>query len=334
MAARRWLGLLWAVAAALAIGAPRAFGEEPEPEPALTAPLPSPSPFAHLQTLLPPLHDVDGIADPVPAASNVSFIDPASPWNIVRLRFEAAYDSNRPTRAEYQIAASGKRQRGFPIPEGRIDYQDLSSYVECAILPQLSVFFEAPMRWVNPEFNPDQSGIGDLHTGFKLAGIQRPDFTGSFQLLASIPTGTPQQGLGTGYASIEPDLLFNWRATDEFIVEGMVGVWLPIDDSTYGSEIMRYGLGFSYVEQPFDDFWIAPVIEGTGWTAIRGHQQIVFSPTKAVKTSTVANTIVNVDLGVRAGLGDFADVYAGYSRPFTGDVWYKDLWRIELRWRY
>jgi hypothetical protein len=280
------------------------------------------------------LLDAPLLADPVPAASYVSYIDPASPSDLVRLRFDAAYDSNRPTRALYIIAPSGKAQRGFPVPERQIDYQDLTAYVECAILPNLSVFCDASERWVNPEINPDHAGLGDMHTGFKLAGLQLPDFTASCQVLASIPSGKAREGLGRGYASIEPDLLFNWHACDGFTVEGMFGVWLPIDDNNYGSEIIRYGLGFSYIEYPMADFWIGPVIEGTGWTTVRGHEQVVFSLTKTAKISTVGDTIVNVNLGVRAGLGEFADVYTGYSRPFTGDVWYKEAWRVEVRWHY
>jgi hypothetical protein len=314
-----------------------ALAQQAPPPPAPPAPAPataSPAPCLLPATLLPPLHDADEIVDPVPADSNVSFIDPASPWNLVRLRFQAAYNSNRPTRGEYLIPPSGSTYNGFPVPERRIDYQELFAYTEYAFLPQFSVFFEAPARWVNPEFNANHVGLGDLRGGFKVAGIQQPQFTASFQLVATMPTGTPQEGLGIGNATLEPDLLFNWRPIEEIIVESMVGVWLPIDDTNFGSEIMRYGLGVSYADFHFDDLWVAPVVEATGWTTIRGHEQAVFSRRKTVKLSTVGDTIVNGDLGVRAGWGHTADIYVGYSRAFTGDVWYKELWRIEMRWHY
>jgi len=68
--------------------------------------------------------------------------------------------------------------------------------------------------------------------------------------------------------------------------------------------------------------------------ACRGREQIVFSPTNAVNATAVNDTIVNGNIGLRAGFGALGDVYAGYSRPLTGDVWYKNMWRIELRWRY
>jgi hypothetical protein len=337
MPAGRWLALLWAVVIAALPEAPRARAQQAQPASELPAPMPvsaAPAPCLLPATLLPPLPHAEEIIDPVPAESNVSFIDPASPWNIVRLRFQAAYNSNRPTRGQYFIPPSGSTYNGFPVPERRLDYQEFFAYAEYAFLPQFSVFFEAPVRWVNPEFNDNHVGLADVRGGFKVAAIQQPNFTASFQLIASMPTGTPQEGLGTGNASLEPDLLFNWRPVEEIIVESMVGVWLPIDDTNFGSEIVRYGLGVSYAGLHFDDFWVAPVIEATGWTAIRGHEQAVFSRRRTVKLSTVYDTIVNGDLGVRAGLGHTADVYVGYSRAFTGDVWYKELWRVEMRWHY
>ena len=37
---------------------------------------------------------------------------------------------------------------------------------------------------------------------------------------------------------------------------------------------------------------------------------------------------------VRVGLGDSADIYVGYGRALTGEVWYKDLLRLEYRLTY
>ena len=38
--------------------------------------------------------------------------------------------------------------------------------------------------------------------------------------------------------------------------------------------------------------------------------------------------------GVRVGLGERVGVYGGYGRALTGDTWYKDIWRLELRWHF
>src|SRR5579859_2940246 len=88
--ARGWLGLLLVAIAAMSAVAPVACAEElPTASPPLTAPdTPPAAPCTLPPSLLPRLPDEDGTADPVPAVSNVSFIDPASPWNVVRLRLD------------------------------------------------------------------------------------------------------------------------------------------------------------------------------------------------------------------------------------------------------
>jgi hypothetical protein len=42
-------------------------------------------------------------------------------------------------------------------------------------------------------------------------------------------------------------------------------------------------------------------------------------------------TIVNAKLGVRLGIGERADFYAGWGRPLTGDRWYENVFRLEMR---
>ena len=43
---------------------------------------------------------------------------------------------------------------------------------------------------------------------------------------------------------------------------------------------------------------------------------------------------VNVKLGVRLGILDRTDVYAGWGRPLTGDRWYENIFRMELRFLF
>jgi hypothetical protein len=306
--------------------------------PAPVAPVPfTPAPAAMPKTLLVPLPDPDGTHDPVVAPTNASFVDPASPWNVVRLRFDAAYNMNRPTQAEYFMTGSNdpsKNVHGLPLPEPRIDYQEASLYAEYAFLPQFSLFVDAPVRWLNPQANIDYEGPGDVRGGFKLLGFQTNDFTGTFQFQASAPTGKAPKGLGPGHPSLQANVLTNWQPIDRLIVEGSYGLWMPVDDTRYGSEILLFGLAVSYGDRPPDAFWWAPVLEFTGWNIIRGREQVVYSPTNFFIQSAGRTVIANGNIGVRAGFGCVGDIYVGYSRALTGEVWYKDLWRIELRWRY
>ena len=89
------------------------------------------------------------------------------------------------------------------------------------------------------------------------------------------------------------------------------------------------GVGVSYGEHDKCGLWLTPVVEFVGWTVLGGKEQVSASPT-SIK-SAAGDTIVNGKFGVRAGLGESADIYVGYGRALTGDVWYKDLYRVELR---
>jgi hypothetical protein len=354
MPARWRLGVFWAVVAVTTgLGCLSCPAQEPvllpppeqpaplipPPPPLLTVPaggLPSaPKSAAMPVSLLVPLPDEDHAADPVPADTNAGFIDPASPWNVLRLRFDAAWNMNRPTRSEYFLTCSlNNRRGGLNVPESRVDYQQLSLYGEWAILPQFSMFIDAPLRFINPQINTDETGPSDLSIGFKLLGVQTHTFTGSFEFVTTAPTGQRSTGLGTGHTSLSAAILTNWQPLHKLILEGSFTVWMPLDDSRYGGEMLMYAIAVSYGDHPPGEFWVAPVFELTGWTAIRGLEQVTYSITDYSLKPAEGDTIVNSNLGVRVGFGLVGDVYAGYSRSLTGERWYKDLWRVEVRWRY
>jgi hypothetical protein len=72
------------------------------------------------------------------------YLDNALPFSHFRIRFDAAYDNNRPDRAEYFYAKCGcfrfvpPSLGGDPdapgpiLPETSVDYQDVSAYLEIA----------------------------------------------------------------------------------------------------------------------------------------------------------------------------------------------------------
>jgi hypothetical protein len=71
--------------------------------------------------------------------------------------------------------------------------------------------------------------------------------------------------------------------------------------------------------------------EIVGWTVLGGRKTMVPPAFGPVVQDAAGDTIVNVKLGVRFGFGDRADLYTGYGRSLTGDTWYKDIYRLELR---
>jgi hypothetical protein len=83
--------------------------------------------------------------------------------------------------------------------------------------------------------------------------------------------------------------------------------------------------------------YVAPVVEVVGWTVLSGKE---LNPDGLVATGAAGDTIVNAKFGVRIGIGKAppdsliwsrSDLYVGYGRALTGEVWYKDMLRVEFR---
>src|SRR4051794_9920521 len=90
-----------------------------------------------------PAH-AQGTGGPIVTDSKVGYIDSAILGNIFRLRFDAAYDNHRPSRAEFFYAQTAPRGPGLPFPEPSVDYQDISAYGEYQFGPRFSAFLELP----------------------------------------------------------------------------------------------------------------------------------------------------------------------------------------------
>jgi hypothetical protein len=150
-----------------------------------------------------------------------------------------------------------------------------------------------------------------------------------------VPTGDPDMGLGNDHVTIEPGLLLYRQLGDKLRMESELRFWFPVDGTAdFAGEIIRYGIGLSYGERPADRMWITPVVEVVGWTVLDGLQRETPPLTPAVLSDAGGDTIVNLKLGARLGLGRAFDLYTGYGRALTGDVWYEDVWRTELRIAY
>jgi hypothetical protein len=264
--------------------------------------------------------------------SAVGYIDNAIPGNLLRLRFDAAYGANRATRDEFFYARGGPLGPGLPLPEVNDDYQELSVYIEKLICPTFSAFIDLPVRFLNPTINSDHSGFGDLDVGFKWAFVSNATNVKTFQLRVFAPTGDASEGLGNNHVSVEPGLLCFYQPNCRLRLESELRLWVPIGGTNFEGEILRYGIGFSVGERRKDAWWINPVVEFVGWTSFDGREVSAISP-KVVDQSASGDTIVNAKVGLRFGRGSF-DVYAGYGRALTGEVWYKNMLRTELRWAY
>jgi hypothetical protein len=278
--------------------------------------------------------------------SNVGYVDSAIPMTAFRLRFDAAYNNIRPDRAEFfyakcgcfRIAGIDPEANGPPLSESSVDYQDIRNYFEYAFSNRLSAFVELGFRFLNPEVNDNTAGLGDMNLGFKYAFLYDPCRVLTFQFRAYLPTGDSDRGLGTDHVALEPSILFYQRLGERAMLEAQLGDWIGVGGTDFQGNILLYGVGLSYyvVDQP--SYRVAPVAEFVGWTLLSGMES---SPEGLVRDSA-GETIFNVKLGVRVGLGEATDpgvvsrhsFYAGYARALTGDFWYKDSFRLEYRLRF
>ena len=310
---------------------------EQRPSPAMESePLISPPPIASGRSAA-------GLGQQVALTSNAAYVDSAIPVTQFRFRFDAAYDDNRPDRAEFFYPKCGcfhtSDSRGPAAPETNVDYQEYTSYIEYAFGPRFSAFFEVPYRSINPTVNPNEDGFGDLNTGFKWAFLYQPASVGTFQFRTYIPTGLGRFGLGTDHVSLEPALLFWHQFGNRLILETELRDWIPIAGSDFSGNVLRYGVSLSYDVVQTDAFRVAPVAEVVGWTPLSGKE---FDAAENRVLDSAGHTIVNAKTGIRLGVGratqpgqlNRSDFFVGYSRALTGDVWYKDALRVELRYRF
>jgi hypothetical protein len=263
--------------------------------------------------------------------SSVGYIDPAFVFNQFRLRYDDAFGNNRPTRAEFFWARTGPAGPGLPLPEKRVDYQDVSAYLEKVLCPRVSVFAEVPYRFLNPEVNANAAGLADMNAGLKWNFYADEERLLTFQFRTYMPTGDIRAGLSTGHASVEPALLFFQRLGANLALEGELRYWAPVGGTNFAGDVVRYGLGLGYNMYQAEGMILRPVAEIVGWTVLGGREAFTTPTGTVIDQSAGGDTIVNVKLGVRSYLGPRTSIYAGYGRPLTGEVWYKDTLRAELR---
>jgi hypothetical protein len=284
------------------------------------APPPEPPPPAEEPTRGPTVGD-----------SRVGYIDSAPIGNEFRLRFDAAYNDRVPNRAEFFYAQGRPGGPGVPLSEPRIDYQELSAYLEVAVNERLSGFVEAPWRFLNPEVNANANGPGDLNAGFKFAFLSDPDRVATFQLRTYAPTGDAGRGLGNDHVSLEPALLVYQRIDARWAVESELRDWVPIGGTDFAGNVLRYGIGLHYDLYQRGCLRFVPIVEMIGWTVLGGKESMVLPLGVVAVEGAAGDTIVNAKLGFRLVLDGVGDFYMGYGRPLTGDRWYENTFRVEFR---
>ncbi len=334
-------------------------GQAPTPAPALPSPqTPAVTPSPAAPPTATPSPAAPPATPPAPAPTDLAFAAPASgagfgetasipaqgyidsavPLTQFRLRYDSSYGLNRPDRAEFFYPKCGCFRFAPPPffdpnapgpgvrPETNVDYQEVRAYFEWAANPRFSAFLEAPVRSFNGEQNDNTTGFSDMFVGFKYALVAERCRYVTFQFLTALPTGDADRGLGTDHVSVEPGLLVYNQVNQNLSVFGELRDWIPIDGTEFAGNVLRYGIGAGYTFHGNDDRYITPVVELVGWTVLSGKESSVDVPIE----SAVGDTIVNAKIGARVGRGANS-LYLGYGRALTGEVWYRDTFRLEFR---
>lgn len=275
------------------------------------------------------------------AFSATSYIDSAIPRTTVRVRADAAFRNIRPDRAEFFYAKCGcfrtapapftdPTAPGPPRSETRVDYQEIQSYLEYAPTNRVSGFIEVPVRMNEFAQNIDEQGLGDINFGFKAAVIAQCNTFLTIQVKTYVPSGAASQGLGTHHVSVEPGILFYQGIGERARIEGEVRDWAPFVGTDFSGNVLRYGLGASYDVWKNCKWRLAPVVECVGWSVMNGKES---DGNTGTIQSSGGETIVNVKGGLRLST-DHVSISASYGRALTGDFWYKDIGRLEMKWMY
>ncbi|MBI1918479.1 MAG: transporter [Planctomycetes bacterium] len=275
-----------------------------------------------------------GVGEVTVRDSNVGYIDPAPLFNLVRLRFDASYDNNRPSRAEFFYPRAGSGGPGPRFADPSVDFQEGSAYAEAVLVPRLSAFVEVPVRFFNGTLNDNATGLSDINAGVKFSLLAGEDTAATLQLRNYAPTGEADRGLGTNHVTLEPAFLLSQKLSEALTLEGELRAWLPIGGTPFAGNIVRYGIGASYRLPCTESLWLAPVAELVGWTVLDGKEAANSAPGVIAIQDAAGDTILNAKVGLRTGLGEVGSLYVGYGRPLTGEVWYKNTIRVELRLAY
>jgi hypothetical protein len=271
---------------------------------------------------------------PVIRDSSVGYIDPAIPADIIRFRYDTTFNNREPARAELFYPKAGASAPGLPRPEISVDYQEFSLYWERTCSENSSAFVNVPVRLINPDLNDNAAGVGDFDAGFKYVLLWCDDLMVTSQLRVYAPTGDADRGLGNNHVSLEPALLLYRPLTECLRLEGELRYWAPIGGTDFAGDILRYGAGISYV-RPSECFWQpVPVVEFVGWSVLSGKTSVADGPGQFNIHDAGGTTIVHVKAGLRNRLGDCTDLFVGYGHPLTGDAWYENTLRIELRTQF
>ena len=261
-------------------------------------------------------------------------MDTAVPNKALRFRFASAYDHEFPDRAEYFWAkAPDGIGLSSPFVETAVDYQEFRIQMETGG-ERASVITELPIRSLDPEFNSNTTGLGDMSIAAKTVLKQGDCWTLSQIFRTYLKTGAVTHGLSSGHVSLEPGLLFTKRHGRRLQLHSELKYWFPIaGDPDHSGQILRYGLGVSSIFRESDCFAIIPTLEVVGFTVLDGRKTgaNAFGLPDVVEVD--GESIVNLYPGIWFVRERKSPIEFGLSSglSITNERFFRSLLRADLR---
>lgn len=269
-------------------------------------------------------------------------IDPAQPFNNLRLRFEAAYNLLHPYRAEFFWSDSnGPSSEDTSGSRESVDYQQARIQFETGG-PRMTLSTEIPLVFIDPTRVGNVAGLGDLVLTTKTLMLDGDKFQLMQVLRTQLATGASKTGRGNGHVSMEPGLVTCYRLSDDMLIHSELKLWFPMGaTSDVAGEILRCGMGAAKVLYDSDRVAVIPTIEFVAWSLLSGKQYQDGTKTSATSAQVELDgkTILNVFPGLRIVSdtgGDFGLFEVGLNAGLatTSVKWYQSMMRLDLRWSF
>ena len=195
---------------------------------------------------------------------------------------------------------------------------------------------ELPFRWVNPDINPNHTGLGDLKVATKTVLVNGEvwQFTNLMRLYFN--TGSASMGTGTGHLSLEPGLLARYKWSEFTNLHGEIKYWVPMGGTpSFSGQVLEYGLGISHLLYEDDSIAYIPTFEVVAWSILNGQKT---TPAGLVVDANAEDVVallpglrVVMDKGGDLGLFEFG-ISGGIG--LGNSQFYDGMWRLDFRWSY
>lgn len=261
-------------------------------------------------------------------------IEPTQPTNFMMVRWDSGFGLRTPDRAEYFFSKPGKGpDNGVVNPINSIDYQDLRFITESGT-DIMSVQTEIPVRFIEPDSGPSNSGLGDMRVTTKTRLVNGKKWQVTQIFGSYFNTGKSTKGVGTGHISLEPGVLARYELRPDTYIHGEVRYWIPIaGDPGFAGNVLRYGVGISHVFYETNNFAIIPDLEMVNFDFLGGSKTL-----NGISISSAGETSVNLVTGVRFVFGPKGDLglfeFGISNRYGTGDIFVQDLVRLDFKFNF